>query len=68
MVNFFIHRPIFSAVISIIITIVGGLCIAVFARLQFPAASRPHRAGVASYSGASGPGGGGTVAAPIESR
>ena len=29
MVNFFIQRPIFSAVISIIITIVGALCIAV---------------------------------------
>ena len=41
MVNFFIQRPIFSAVISIIITIVGALCIAVLPVSQFPSRIAP---------------------------
>ncbi|SNR75472.1 hydrophobic/amphiphilic exporter-1, HAE1 family [Humidesulfovibrio mexicanus] len=69
MVNFFIHRPIFSAVISIIITIVGGLCIAVLPVSQFPSRIAPSTVQVvASYSGASAQVVEETVAAPIEQQ
>lgn len=69
MVNFFIQRPIFSAVISIIITIVGALCIAVLPVSQFPSRISPATVQVvASYNGASAQVVEQTVAAPIEQQ
>ncbi|MDP2847439.1 MAG: multidrug efflux RND transporter permease subunit [Humidesulfovibrio sp.] len=69
MVNFFIQRPIFSAVISIIITIVGGLCIAILPVSQFPSRISPSTVQVtASYNGASAQVVEETVAAPIEQQ
>ncbi len=69
MVNFFIRRPIFAAVISILITIVGGLCIATLPVAQFPSRIAPSTVQVfASYSGASAQVVEQTVAAPIEQQ
>jgi len=69
MVNFFIQRPIFSAVISIVITIIGGLCIAVLPVSQFPSRIAPSTVQVvASYNGASAQVLEETVAAPIEQQ
>ncbi len=69
MVNFFIRRPIFSAVISIIITIVGALCIVVLPVSQFPSRISPSTVQVvASYNGASAQVVEETVAAPIEQQ
>lgn len=67
-VNFFIDRPIFSAVISIIITIAGALSLLALPIAQYPEISPPTVQVSASYSGAAAQVVEQTVATPIEQQ
>ncbi len=67
MVNFFIHRPIFATVVSIVITLIGAICILTLPVAQYPDKMSPPMVQVAaSYNGASATVVEETVAAPIE--
>ena len=67
MVNFFINRPIFATVLSIVITLIGAICIATLPVAQYPDKMSPPMVQVqASYNGASAEVVEETVAAPIE--
>ncbi|WP_027184123.1 efflux RND transporter permease subunit [Desulfovibrio inopinatus] len=68
MVNFFIDRPIFSAVISIVILIVGTLALVSLPIAQYPQISPPTVQVQANYPGASAKVVEETVAAPIEEQ
>jgi HAE1 family hydrophobic/amphiphilic exporter-1/multidrug efflux pump len=69
MINFFIERPIFASVVSIVITLVGGLCLATLPVSQFPSRIAPSTVQVqATYTGASAQVLEETVAAPIEQQ
>ncbi len=68
MVNFFIDRPIFSSVISIIITMVGLLSIFTLPIAQYPEIAPPTVQISAQYTGASAGVVEETVAAPIEEQ
>ncbi|WP_319778154.1 multidrug efflux RND transporter permease subunit [Maridesulfovibrio sp.] len=68
MVNFFIDRPIFSSVISIIITLVGLLSIFTLPIAQYPEIAPPTVQIAAQYTGASADVVEETVAAPIEEQ
>ncbi len=68
MVNFFIDRPIFSSVISIIITLVGLLSIFTLPIAQYPEIAPPTVQIAAQYNGASADVVEETVAAPIEEQ
>lgn len=68
MVNFFIDRPIFSSVISIIITMVGLLSIFTLPIAQYPEIAPPTVQIAAQYTGASADVVEQTVAAPIEEQ
>ena len=68
MVNFFIDRPIFSSVISIIITLVGLLSIFTLPIAQYPEIAPPTVQITAQYNGASAEVVEETVAAPIEEQ
>lgn len=68
MVNFFIDRPIFSSVISIIITMVGLLSIFTLPIAQYPEIAPPTVQISAQYTGASADVVEQTVAAPIEEQ
>ncbi|TIH17020.1 multidrug efflux RND transporter permease subunit [Marinifilum sp. JC120] len=68
MVNFFIDRPIFSSVISIIITLVGLLSIFTLPIAQYPEIAPPTVQIAAQYTGASADVVEQTVAAPIEEQ
>ncbi|MFW5500011.1 MULTISPECIES: efflux RND transporter permease subunit [unclassified Maridesulfovibrio] len=68
MVNFFIDRPIFSSVISIIITLVGLLSIFTLPIAQYPEIAPPTVQISAQYTGASADVVEQTVAAPIEEQ
>ncbi|WP_320172052.1 multidrug efflux RND transporter permease subunit [Maridesulfovibrio sp.] len=68
MVNFFIDRPIFSSVISIIITMVGLLSIFTLPIAQYPEIAPPTVQISTSYNGASADVVEQTVAAPIEEQ
>ena len=52
-VNFFIDRPIFSAVVSIVITLTGVLTLAILPVAQFPQIAPPQVTVDATYPGAS---------------
>ncbi|HEU0044236.1 multidrug efflux RND transporter permease subunit [Sphingomonas sp.] len=64
--RFFITRPIFAAVIAVVITIVGGLAYLGLPVSQYPNIVPPTVTVVASYPGASAETVAETVAAPIE--
>jgi multidrug efflux pump subunit AcrB len=64
--RFFITRPIFAAVIAIIITIVGGLAYLGLPVSQYPNIVPPTVTVAAAYPGASAETVAETVAAPIE--
>ncbi len=68
MVNFFIDRPIFSTVISIIITLVGLLSIFTLPIAQYPEIAPPTVQISTVYTGASADVVEQTVAAPIEEQ
>ncbi len=66
--NFFIDRPIFATVLSVLITLAGGLALLVLPIAQYPEISPPSVAVSISYPGASAQVVADTVAAPIEQQ
>jgi hydrophobe/amphiphile efflux-1 (HAE1) family protein len=64
--HFFIDRPIFAAVISIIITLVGGVSYFALPVAQYPEIAPPSISVTASYPGASAETVAKTVATPLE--
>jgi multidrug efflux pump subunit AcrB len=66
--RFFIHRPIFAAVLSIVITLAGGIAVWVLPIAQYPEITPPTVEVSASYPGADAQTVANTVAAPIEQQ
>ncbi|MFM8474227.1 MAG: efflux RND transporter permease subunit, partial [Planctomycetaceae bacterium] len=66
--RFFIDRPIFAAVISILITMVGALALQQLPLAQYPPIAPPTVEVACNYPGASAQTVAETVAAPIEQR
>jgi len=66
MVNFFIDRPVFAAVLSIIITLAGAICILTLPVAQYPQIVPPTVQVTATYDGASAAVVEESVATPIE--
>lgn len=66
--RFFVNRPIFASVISILIMVAGGVAIFVLPVAQFPEITPPMVQVTASYPGASPQVVADTVAAPIEQQ
>src|SRR5262249_14087644 len=64
--RFFIDRPIFAAVLSIVITLAGGLSVLTLPLAQFPRITPPTVTVQATYPGASAKDVAEAVAAPIE--
>ncbi|QJT10363.1 efflux RND transporter permease subunit [Oceanidesulfovibrio marinus] len=68
MIRFFIHRPIFAAVVSIVITLVGVISILNLPIAQYPEISPPTVSVSATYTGANAEVVADTVATPIEQQ
>lgn len=68
MAKFFIDWPIFAAVISVIITLVGGLSVFALLVVQYPEITPPTVQVSCVYPGASSKVVADTVAAPIEQQ
>ncbi|HEY2894700.1 MAG TPA: efflux RND transporter permease subunit, partial [Pirellulales bacterium] len=66
--NFFINRPIFASVLSIIITLAGGIALFTLPIAQYPEIAPPTVEVSASYPGANAKVVTDTVAAPIEQQ
>ena len=66
--RFFIHRPIFASVLSIIITLGGGIAVWVLPVAQYPEITPPTVEVSASYPGADSQVVADTIAAPIEQQ
>jgi multidrug efflux pump subunit AcrB len=66
--RFFIHRPIFASVLSIVITLAGGIAVWVLPIAQYPEITPPTVEVSASYPGADAQTVANTVAAPIEQQ
>ena len=66
--RFFIDRPIFAAVLSIVITLAGGLSMLALPIAQYPQVSPPNVSVECTYPGASAQVVAETVAAPIEQQ
>src|SRR5271165_2273835 len=66
--RFFIHRPIFASVLSIVITLAGGIAVWVLPIAQYPEITPPTVEVSASYPGADAQTVADTVAAPIEQQ
>jgi multidrug efflux pump subunit AcrB len=66
--RFFIYRPIFASVLSIIITLAGGIAVWVLPIAQYPEITPPTVEVSASYPGADAQLVADTVAAPIEQQ
>ena len=66
--HFFVDRPIFAAVISIIVTLIGGLAYYTLAVAQYPEVAPPTVVVSASYPGASAEVVAETVATPLEQQ
>ncbi len=66
--RFFIHRPIFASVLSIIVTLGGGIAVWVLPVAQYPEITPPTVEVSASYPGADAQTVANTVAAPIEQQ
>ncbi len=64
--RFFIDRPIFAAVLSILITLAGGLCVFTLPLAQFPRVTPPTVSVSCTYPGASARDVATAVAAPLE--
>jgi multidrug efflux pump len=68
MAKFFIERPIFAAVISVIITLAGGIAVTILPVAQYPEITPPTVQVSCTYPGASSKVVADTVAAPIEQQ
>src|SRR5688572_10056873 len=68
MAKFFIDRPIFAAVISVIITLAGGIAVGLLSVAQYPEITPPTVQVSCTYPGASSKVVADTVAAPIEQQ
>src|SRR5580704_15202125 len=66
--RFFIDRPIFAAVLSIFITLTGGIALFALSIAQYPPITPPGVAVTINYPGASAQVVADTVAAPIEQQ
>src|SRR5262245_63157791 len=66
--RFFIDRPIFAAVLSIVITLTGGIALLSLPIAQYPPVTPPAVAVTIQYPGASAQVVADTVAAPIEQQ
>ncbi len=66
--SFFIHRPIFASVLSIVITLAGGIAVWTLPVAQYPEIAPPTVQVSASYPGADSKVVADTVAAPIEQQ
>ncbi len=66
--NFFINRPIFASVLSIIITLAGGIAVVSLPIAQYPEITPPTVEVSAIYPGANAKVVADTVAAPIEQQ
>ncbi len=66
--RFFIDRPIFATVLSVVITLVGGIALAFLPIAQYPRITPPSVQVAISYPGASAATVADTVAAPIEQQ
>src|SRR4029078_7316503 len=66
--KFFINRPIFAAVISVIITLAGGIAVFILPVAQYPEITPPTVQVSCTYPGASSKVVAETVAAPIEQQ
>src|SRR5215475_4673268 len=66
--HFFIDRPIFAAVLSIVITLTGGIALFSLPIAQYPPITPPGVAVTINYPGASAQVVADTVAAPIEQQ
>ena len=64
--RFFIDRPIFACVLSIVITLAGAIAVFTLPLAQFPPISPPNVSVACTYPGASAKDVAGSVAAPIE--
>ncbi|HEV3081569.1 MAG TPA: efflux RND transporter permease subunit, partial [Gemmataceae bacterium] len=64
--RFFIDRPIFATVISVVITLAGGVAVFTLPVAQYPDVTPPTVQVTASYPGANANTLRDTVAAPIE--
>src|SRR5579885_483304 len=66
--RFFIDRPIFATVLSLVITLIGGIALYYLPMAQYPRITPPGIAVTINYPGASAPVVADTVAAPIEQQ
>src|SRR5438309_9038127 len=66
--RFFIDRPIFATVLSVVITLVGGIALATLPVAQYPRITPPGVVVAISYPGANAQTVAQTVAAPIEQQ
>src|SRR5207248_10357332 len=66
--EFFINRPIFAAVISVIITLAGSIAVFILPVAQYPEITPPTVQVSCTYPGASSKVVAETVAAPIEQQ
>jgi multidrug efflux pump len=66
--KFFIDRPIFAGVISVIITLAGGIAVGILSVAQYPEITPPTVQVTCNYPGASSKVVADTVAAPIEQQ
>jgi len=66
--RFFIDRPIFATVLSIVITLAGAISVFVLPLAQFPPISPPTISVTCNYPGASAKDVAGSVASPIEQQ
>src|SRR5436190_13413511 len=68
MARFFINRPIFAAVISIVITLAGGIAVMLLPVAQYPEITPPTVQVSCTYPGANAQVVADTIAAPIEQQ
>jgi multidrug efflux pump len=66
--RFFIDRPIFATVLSVVITLIGGISLYYLPMAQYPRITPPGVSVTINYPGASAPVVADTVAAPIEQQ
>jgi multidrug efflux pump subunit AcrB len=66
--RFFIDRPIFATVLSVLITLIGGIALGSLPMAQYPRITPPGVSVTINYPGASAPVVADTVAAPIEQQ
>ncbi len=68
MVDFFIHRPVFSTVCALMIILAGAVCIPTLPIAQFPDLAPPQVAVTATYTGASSQTVESAVTTPLEQQ